>query len=283
MLSLDEPRLMGILNVTPDSFSDGGRFLDPQRAVEHALQLVEDGAAIIDIGGESTRPGARRVDAAEQIARTQPVIRSLREQSDVLISIDTTRYAVAEAALEAGADIINDVSAGREDPAIVKLAAARRCGLIIMHRRTSPEQDSFSNAYAQAPEYGDVVRDVCVFLLDRAAAAEACGVATDAIMLDPGLGFGKTVDQNWELIARSAEFVQTGYPVLAAASRKSFIGAVTGQDDPSGRVCGSLAATVLQYVAGIRVFRVHDVAAQFEVLAVTGAAKRASQEVDAAG
>ncbi len=270
-LPLDKPRLMGILNVTPDSFSDGGQHESSQAAIDHALKMIEDGACIIDIGGESTRPGANRIDAKEQIARTIPVVKQLRDQSDVLISIDTTQSAVAEAALDAGANIINDVSAGSEDDQMFKLAASSRCGLILMHRLVSPQQDSYSNEYEAEPVYDDVVQSVCQFLINRCEAAQQAGVDRESIVIDPGLGFGKSVAQCFELISRMKEIQELGYPVLCAASRKSFIGAVTGKSVPADRVIGSAAISVMHYLAGIRLFRIHDVAANREALAVASA------------
>jgi dihydropteroate synthase len=282
VLHLDQPRLLGVLNATPDSFSDGGMYPSIDALVGAALRFVEEGAEIIDVGGESTRPGSMRVGEAEQIQRTIPAIEELRRCSDALISIDTTRSAVAQAALEAGANIINDQSAGLEDEGMLPLAAQRGCGLILMHRKAAPPDDSYSHQYEREPEYGDVVQAVRRFLRDRCAAAEAAGVAHEAIVIDPGLGFGKSVDQNYQLIARSAELVAEGYPVLGAASRKSFIGAVTGIETPRDRVIGSAAASTIQYLAGVRLFRVHDVAAHREALAVTWAVERASKGMPAA-
>jgi dihydropteroate synthase len=282
VLHLDQPRLLGVLNATPDSFSDGGMYPSIDALVGAALRFVEEGAKVIDIGGESTRPGSMRVGEAEQIARTVPAIEELRRCSDVLISIDTTRSAVARAALDAGANIINDQSAGLEDDRMLPLAAERGCGLILMHRRAAPPDDSYSDQYEREPDYGDVVLAVRRFLSERCTAAEAAGAAREAIAVDPGLGFGKSVDQNYQLIARSAELVADGYPVLGAASRKSFIGAITGIETPRERVIGSAAASTIQYLAGVRLFRVHDVAAQREALSVTWAVERASKGMPAA-
>ncbi len=270
-LTRDRPRIMGVLNVTPDSFSDGGDHLEPAAAVDRALAMIAEGADIIDIGGESTRPGSQRVDSATQIARTKPVIDRLRTQSDIPISIDTTRGDVALAALDAGANIINDVAAGAEDERIFRLAAERQCGLILMHRLVSPEHDSYSPQYAAKPEYDDVVAVVRRFLLQRTDAAMDAGVDRSAIAIDAGLGFGKSVAQNYELIARGEEFVATGYPVLCAASRKSFIGTVIDADDPRDRVLGSTAISVVQFLQGVRLFRVHDVRPHRDALAVAGA------------
>jgi dihydropteroate synthase len=293
-LPRDPPVLMGILNVTPDSFSDGGRYIEVDAAVAHAARMIEEGAAIIDIGGESSRPGAARVDPQEQLRRVIPVVTTLRQRlaalsSDTagaarpawrtLISIDTTQATVAKAALDAGADLINDVSAGRDDPWMFSLAAQRRCGLILMHRLAPPAAESYSDGYSERdrPRYRDVVAEVRAFLMERAEAAIGAGVRPEAIAIDPGLGFGKTVAQNYELIARSAELVATGFPVVTGASRKSFIGRAAGVEAPGGRVIGSVAAAVGQYLAGVRVFRVHDVAAHLEALAVAAAVNRARE------
>jgi len=277
---LDEPQLMGVVNATPDSFSGGGQTWSAEALTGHALRLLEEGASMLDVGGESTRPGAARVSAEVQIDRTVAVIAAIRTCADVPISIDTTRAAVAEAALDAGASIINDVSAGREDEGMLPLAAERGCGLVLMHRRLPPDRDSYSDRYEREPAYGDVVRAVREFLVARVAAAEAAGVDPASIVIDPGLGFGKSVEQNYELIARTDQFVASGRPVLGAASRKSFIGAVTGVEDPRDRVAGSTAVAVIQYLAGVRLFRVHDVAAHREALAVARAI-RAQGEIRA--
>ena len=267
-LRLDRPRIAGVLNVTPDSFSDGGACEDVPTAVARALQMIEEGACVIDVGGESTRPGAARVAADLQVARTVPVIEALRRRCNVLISIDTTQVEVAEASLDAGADIINDVSAGTEDARMLDLAAGRGCGLVLMHRRVPPQEDSYSDRYASAPEYADVATEVRGFLEDRCREAVAAGVDASALVIDPGLGFGKTVEQNFQLIHSIRSLVETGYPVLSAASRKSFLGAVTGVTTPSDRVSGSTAVSVIHYLAGVRLFRVHDVAAHREALDV---------------
>lgn len=268
-VNLDRPRLMGILNVTPDSFSDGGRFADAAQAAEEGLRLLEDGADLLDIGGESTRPGAEAVPVDEQIRRIVPVIERIHaRRPEALISVDTTQSAVAEAALSAGATIINDVSAGRDDPELLGLAAERRCGLILMHRRSVPRDDSFSDQYgADAPEYGNVVEEVRTFLEERVAAATAAGVSESALIVDPGLGFGKTVEQNFELIRSMAALAGLGAGVLGAASRKSFLGAATGVATPRDRLAGSLAAAAAMFVRGVRLFRVHDVEAHREFFA----------------
>lgn len=267
-LPLDRPRLMGVLNVTPDSFSDGGQNMNPARAIGRALRMINEGAEIIDIGGESTRPGAQRISDAQQIDRTVPIIEELHRHADVLISIDTTRAAVAEAALDAGAKIINDVAAGRDDESMLSLAASRDCGLVLMHRLQPPGEDSYSDRYHEAPEYQDVVAEVSDFLNRRADEAIKAGVNPASIVIDPGLGFGKTVEQNYQLITHGAEFVETGYPVLSAASRKSFIGTISDVEVPAERVFGSVAVSVAQWLMGVRLFRVHDVAQHAQALAV---------------
>lgn len=272
-LALDEPRLIGILNVTPDSFSDGGAALTPAIAAEKARRLVEEGASMIDVGGESTRPGAARVEADEQIRRIIPAIRAIRDAGVTApISIDTTLARVAEAAMDAGAEAINDVSAATEDPRMLPLAAERAAGLILMHRRAAPPDDRYSNAYVQEPEYGPegLVNVVRAFLLQRADAALRVGVHEDAIVLDPGLGFGKSVEQNFDLARNFPVFAALGWHVLSAASRKSFIGAAGGVTTPSERVAGSVALSVVHALAGVRLFRVHDVRAHAEALRVAG-------------
>jgi len=274
VVSLDPFAIMGVVNATPDSFSDGGQFANPEEAAQYALQLVDEGAAIIDIGGESTRPGAARVDAEEQVRRVVPVIARVRSRSGVAISVDTTLAPVAEAALEAGADAVNDVSAGCEDPAMLPLVARKGAGLILMHRIAPPGEDSYSDRYAEPPVYDDVVREVASFLLMRAELAMAAGVSRDAIALDPGLGFGKSVAQNYELLARTSELAALGHPVLVGASRKSFLGAVTGRADPEQRIIGSVVAAVAAYGGGARIIRAHDVGAHREALLVAHAVLR---------
>jgi len=274
ILSLDPFAIMGVINATPDSFSDGGQFADAEEAAQHALALVEQGAAIIDVGGESTRPGAHRVDAEEQVRRVVPVIARIRMRSNVVISVDTTLAAVAEAALEAGADIVNDVSAGAEDPALLPLVARRGAGLVLMHRLAPPGEDSYSDRYEKEPSYIDVVRSVGDFLLARAEAAMHAGVAREAIALDPGLGFGKSVAQNFELVARTSEIAALGFPVLVGASRKSFLGSVSGRTDPEQRIIGSVVAAVAAYGGGARIVRAHDVGAHREALLVAHAVLR---------
>lgn len=261
VLAPDRPTLMGILNVTPDSFSDGGLHWTPRDAVERAIQMHREGAEMLDIGGESTRPGADRISSEEQIDRVVPVIKAIRDHLPLPISIDTTSAEVAEAALSSGASVINDVSAGHEDDAMLSLAARWRCGLILMHRTLPPDQDSYSTDYEVEPEFDDVIDVVRSFLLERAAAAESAGVLPESIMLDPGLGFGKSVEQNWQLINGCSDLTTLGYPVLAAASRKSFLTTICGADvAPADRGPASVAASIIQFQGGCRLFRVHDVA-----------------------
>ncbi|MEO1128620.1 MAG: dihydropteroate synthase [Planctomycetota bacterium] len=269
-LPLDRPIILGIVNLTPDSFSDGGELGSISAAVSRMQQLVEEGAAILDVGGESTRPGAVRIDPSEQIDRVVPVIKAARAAGiSVPISIDTTRAAVAEAALDAGAQIVNDVAAGLEDDAMLPLVASRGVGVILMHRLRPPDQDVYSHQYDESPAYQDgIVAFVRAWLADRAAAARQAGVRREGIVLDPGLGFGKSVEQNLALVRSTPDLASLGYPLLSAASRKSFVGAISGVDEPADRIAGSVAISVAHLLAGVRLFRVHDVRAHAEALAV---------------
>ena len=265
------PLIMGILNITPDSFSDAGSFLDPEQALRHALEMVEDGADIIDVGGESTRPGSESVSVADQIARVVPVITMLRRQlsQDRLVSVDTTRAEVAAAALDAGADLINDVSAGRDDPAMFPLVAEWGAPIVLMHMQGAPKtmQDN--------PHYHAVVEEVLTFLLERAKLAQAAGVAKENIILDPGIGFGKRKDDNLVLMANLDRFVDSGYPVLLGTSRKRFMGAVCNETRPQQLVAATVATTALGVMAGVRIFRVHDVRENRQAADVTHAIKLA--------
>lgn len=262
-IDLSRPRIMAILNVTPDSFADGGRFASPQDVATAARRAVDQGADLLDIGGESTRPGAERVAPDEQIERVVPAVRAIRDAGiKAPISVDTTRSAVARAALDAGADAINDVSAGEEDDAMLALAAERACGVVLMHRLTPPNQDRYSDQYDRAPAYADVVDEVGAYLCSRLEDAVRAGVAPESVVVDPGLGFGKSVEQNLALIAGTGAIAsRTGRPVLSALSRKSFVGRVSlGRDsDPAERLEGTLALSAAHLLAGARVFRVHDV------------------------
>ncbi len=271
-LDTSGPRLMAILNATPDSFYAGSRVEDVGASVERAQKFVSEGAAILDIGAESTRPGAAPVSAVEQIERAVPMIRAIRAADGALgsipISIDTTRSEVALAALDAGADAINDVSAGLDDPAMFALAEERNAGIVLMHRLRMPSTDSYSDQYKKAPMAGDVVMEVRNFLLLRTRAAMDAGVRADAIVVDPGLGFGKSVEQNLELIRRTGEIAQMGFVVLSGLSRKSFVGRAEagnggsdGQNEPGDRLAGTLALSLAQVLAGARICRVHDVSA----------------------
>ncbi|MEI6447955.1 MAG: dihydropteroate synthase [Actinomycetes bacterium] len=262
--------VMGIVNVTPDSFSDGGRWLDPGAAVAHGLALEAEGAAIVDVGGESTRPGAEPVGADEEIRRVQPVVEGLASAlRSATISIDTAKSPVAEAALAAGASLVNDVTALRGDPGMAGVVAAAGCDICLMHMQGEPRtmQDS--------PTYGDVVDDVKAFLEERMTAAVAAGIEEDRISLDPGIGFGKTVTHNLELLNRLDEIVALGRPVLVGTSRKRFIGAIAG-GEPEERVPGSLASIVVALERGARIFRVHDVAPSLAALRVAAATFRPS-------
>ncbi|MEI6892908.1 MAG: dihydropteroate synthase [Pontiella sp.] len=252
-LKLGERTLvMGILNVTPDSFSDGGHFSDPSAAVERALQMVEEGADLIDIGGESTRPGAEPISVADEIKRTIPVIRRLRAISDVPISIDTMKAETAFQAVEAGADIINDVSAFEADPEMAHIAAKTKAGVILMHMKGSPKtmQDD--------PYYGNVVQEIQHYLKVRMDYATEMGVEANRIMIDPGIGFGKTVEHNMELLRGIPMFGKKA-PVLIGASRKSLISHLLNRDDPAQRLAGSLGLAGWAAMSGAHILRVHDV------------------------
>jgi dihydropteroate synthase len=271
-IALGAPRIMAIINTTPDSFSDGGDHLDPAAAADFAARAIADGAAILDIGGESTRPGAQRIDADTQITRTIPAIRAIRAAGITApISIDTTLSTVARAALDAGAEIVNDVAAGTEDPRILTLAAERSAGIILMHRRVAPGADAYSHTLTHEPDYsvgGGIVSSVRSFLRDAARRAIDAGIAPERIVLDPGLGFGKSVAQNYTLITSTRALLDLGFPILSAASRKSFLGAITGQTVPAERIEASIAVSVAHALAGVRLFRVHDVAPHARALAV---------------
>lgn len=269
-MAMTGPRIMGILNVTPDSFSDGGLFDAPERALAHALKMQEDGAAIIDVGGESTRPGAAEVQIAEEIARTAPVISAIRAESDVPISIDTRKSEVALAAQEAGASLINDVAAFTFDPELAHVAARARLPVCIMHAKGSPE------TMQNDPSYDDVLLDVYDFLSERVEAAVAAGIARDQIVVDPGIGFGKTLEHNLTLLRGIALFHGLGCPVLLGASRKRFIGTIGGGKEASDRVSGSVAVALFAARRGVQILRVHDIFATKQALdlewAIGGAA-----------
>ena len=257
--------IMGIVNVTPDSFSDGGQHAGVGDAVAHALRLVAEGADIIDVGGESTRPGAEPVSAEEEMARVLPVIRELRALTDAAISVDTMKAAVAEAAMEAGADIINDVSGLHFDAAMAGVAARTGAGLVIMHMQGTPRTMQIR------PGYGDVLAEVATALRASMETARVAGVSAESIVLDPGIGFGKRLDDNLAILRSPGSFAVGGRPVLLGASRKSFLGQLTGAADPAGRDWPTVALTCLAREAGVRIFRVHDVRANAEALRMTEA------------
>jgi dihydropteroate synthase len=265
------PVVVGILNVTPDSFSDGGNFIDPEAAAGHAASMLDEGAGIIDVGGESTRPGSDPVSQEEEARRVVPVIeRIIAARPGAVISVDTYRSATAAAALDAGATIVNDVSALRGDPRMASLVAEAGCPVILMHMQGEPK------TMQREPRYSDVVREVKDFLLSRAEHAVATGVGQKNIIVDPGIGFGKTVDHNLALLRNLEAVVDLGFPVLVGASRKRFIGSITGVEEAADRVFGTVATTVLAYEKGATLFRVHDVRANSEALTVAEAVLHAS-------
>ncbi len=251
-IDLTRPRVMGIVNVTPDSFSDGGQHAGTAAALKHCEQLLKEGADILDIGGESTRPGSPAVPLDEELARVLPVVREA-VRLDVPISVDTYKPEVMRAVLDAGADIVNDIWALRRGDALQVVASHARCGVCLMHMHRDPQ------TMQVAPMDGDVLPDVIAFLAERAGALTALGVARERIVLDPGVGFGKTVAQNLSLLARQAELLSQGFALLAGWSRKSTLGAVTGHERPADRAAASVAAALLAVERGARVVRVHDV------------------------
>ena len=256
--------MMGVLNVTPDSFSDGGEFFDSEKAVEHGLKMAADGAAIIDVGGESTRPGSDPVSVDEQIQRVVPVIEALCKKTDVPVSIDTYKFEVAKAAVEAGAGIINDITA-LGDERMGELAAERQVPVVLMHMQGTPATMQIE------PEYDDVVGEVLEFLLNRAKRAEKSGISKDMIFIDPGIGFGKTSEHNLSLLGNIDKFVAAGYRILVGASRKRFIGKITGKETPAERIFGTAATVALCAMAGVSIVRVHDVAEMADVIKVANA------------
>lgn len=262
-LDLSQPRVMGILNVTPDSFSDGGRFYDREQAREQALRMQEDGAAIIDIGGESTRPGASNVTVQEELDRVVPLIETLVTVLEVPISIDTSKPEVMRAAVEAGAGMINDVYALRREGAL-ETAAALEVPICLMHMQGEPR------SMQQSPEYLDVIEEVGRFLLDQAARCEQAGIQRRHLLLDPGFGFGKRLEHNLSLLKHLSHLVESGYPVLVGMSRKSMIGTVLDQP-VEARLHGSVAAATLAAWLGAKVIRVHDVKATVEAMKMVAA------------
>ncbi len=254
---------MGIVNVTPDSFSDGGLFLDPERAIGHGRELAAEGAEILDVGGESTRPGAEAVTAKEELERVEPVVSALAGPGGpgVSVSIDTSKAPVAATALDAGAQIVNDVTALRGDPELVGVCAERRCGLVLMHMQGTPR------TMQEDPSYDDVVDDVKAFLAERIELATGGGIEEDRIWVDPGIGFGKTAEHNLELLRRLAELRSLGRPIVIGTSRKSFIGRLTGRE-VDARLGGTIASNLAALAAGADVFRVHEVREVREALEV---------------
>jgi dihydropteroate synthase len=261
VLVLDRPRVMGIVNVTPDSFSDGGEHASVDAAVAHALRLAEEGADMLDIGGESTRPGADAVSQEEELRRVIPVIGRLAKETTLPISIDTSKPEVMRAAVAAGAGMINDICALRREGAL-DAAAALGVPVVLMHMQGEPR------SMQAAPDYDDVVAEVHRFLAERIFSAEMAGIAKKKIVVDPGFGFGKTTAHNLALLARLERFADLGVPVLAGLSRKRTIGELTGRSDPHDRVHGSVAAHVIAAQRGARILRVHDVAATVDALKV---------------
>jgi dihydropteroate synthase len=264
ILRLDVPRVMGIVNVTPDSFSDGGAHDDVEAAVAHGLQLVAEGADLLDIGGESTRPGAEEVPVEEELRRVIPVIERLAKDTSVPISIDTSKPEVMRAAVEAGAGMINDVFALRREGAL-DAAAALRVPVVLMHMQGEPR------TMQSAPDYDDVVGEVHRFLAERIFVAEMAGIAKKHIVVDPGFGFGKDTQHNLQLLAQLQRFTELGVPLLAGLSRKKSIGELTGRDDPRARNFGSIAAHVIAAQRGALLLRVHDVAGTVDALKVWNA------------
>ncbi len=263
-------RIAGVLNVTPDSFSDGGRWLDPARAVEHALELVAEGADLVDVGGESTRPGAAPVPADEELRRVLPVIEALAPRLSVPLCVDTSKAEVAAAALDAGATQVNDVSAGRADPRMLPLVAEHGCDYVLMHMLQSPL------SMQHDPCYEEVVTDVLAFLRERAAAALSSGIVPERLMIDPGIGFGKTLEHNLELLRRLCELRSLGAPLFVGVSRKAFIGRINAAagragEAPAERIGGSAAAVAACVQGGAAMLRVHDVAVMAEAARVAQA------------
>lgn len=271
-LDLPLPCVMGIVNVTPDSFSDGGRFLAPVDALAHGLTLVREGAAILDVGGESTRPGAEPVSVPEELARVIPVIEALVSELDVPVSVDTTKPAVMRAAVRAGATIINDVNALRA-PEAMQVAAETGAAVCLMHMRGEPRTMQVD------PVYADVVSEVRDFLGRRVEAALTSGVAPDHVVIDPGFGFGKTLAHNLALLSGLDRFAETGLPLMVGISRKSMIGKLLGGAPAAGRLYGSVAAAVIAAMKGAQILRVHDVKPTVDALTVAEAVMRA-EEID---
>jgi dihydropteroate synthase len=263
--------VMGILNVTPDSFSDGGRHFDPEVAVAAGIRMVADGADFLDVGGESTRPGSEAVPAAEEIDRVVPVIKRLAAEVEVPVSIDTRKHEVAEAAVDAGASIVNDVSAGEHDPRMFDVVGSSGAGFVLMHMRGEP------NTMTQHTDYEDVVGEVKAYLRRRMEAAVSAGIGLDYLAVDPGLGFAKTTPQSLLLMKETAAFLDLGRPLLVGPSRKSFIGHVLGTD-VTERLEGTAGAVAYMAACGAHIVRVHDVKEMVRVVRVVDAIRRATEE-----
>ena len=261
---MEPAKLMGVVNVTPDSFSDGGEFLDPERAIAHGRKLAGEGADVLDVGGESTRPGAEAVSAGEELRRVRPVVEALAADGGPAVSIDTSKSAVAAAALDAGATIVNDVTALRADPDLAALCAERDSELILMHMLGDPR------TMQENPTYDDVVDEVRTFLAERIEYAVSAGIDEERIWVDPGIGFGKTVDHNLELHRRLGELAELGRPIAFGSSRKTFIGKLTGAE-VDWRLGGTIASNVIAYANGARMLRVHDVSPMRQALTVAEA------------
>jgi dihydropteroate synthase len=263
---------MGVLNVTPDSFSDGGQFADPEVAFERAQQMIAEGADLLDIGGESTRPGASYVDADEEIARIRPIFELLGKHTDIPLSIDTRKADVAQVALDLGAAIVNDVSALQDDSRMAQLVQKSDAGIVLMHRK------GHSLTMQNAPHYDDVVSEIKTFLAERVSMAQLMGIAPDHIIVDPGIGFGKTFNHNLKILANIGEFLQLGQPVLIGVSRKAFIGELTGK--PVGeREIGNAAALATAVWQGAHILRVHDVGGMNDAVQVAQALRNSCDKV----
>jgi dihydropteroate synthase len=261
--------IMGVLNVTPDSFSDGARYADARAAADHAKAMADAGADLIDIGGESTRPGSERTDAREQIRRILPVFETVSGKVPAVLSVDTTRAEVARSALDHGAYLINDISAATDDPEMLPLAAERGAPIVLMHMQGQPA------TMQVAPAYADVVADVVAHLRDRVAAAVGAGIPPHRILLDPGIGFGKTLDHNLALLRNLQRFADLNHPLLLGVSRKGFIGRISGESEPSQRLFGTAAAVAWCIANHAHVVRVHDVEQMSKVVKVIDAIRRA--------
>lgn len=257
----NKPLIMGILNITPDSFSDGGMYQDADSAVKRCMQMISEGADIIDIGGESSRPGSERVSSQEEIERIVPVIKKIREQSDICISVDTYKPDVAESALKGGADMINCIYGADPDPELLKIVASFQAGLCLMHMRGEP------GTMQSETEYDDIINEIYSALRNSYEKALLKGISKDSVLIDPGIGFGKSVEGNLRLISNIGDFKKIGRPVLIGASRKSFIGKIL-DNTPEERLSGTISANVCAFISGASIFRVHDVRENAEALKI---------------